>query len=105
MHGVPLICPEMMATKHEGWDTSLGLVTSDFPPGSTSELLRDLKDFTPTQHEPHKTREVGFPKFPPALMLISKATVLSQPREPSFYLGGGPGKAPPLTVLIGLFIS
>ena len=37
-------------------------------------------------------------------MLIPAATVLSQPRESSFYLGGQPGKAPPLTALIGLFI-
>lgn len=49
-------------------------------------------------------REFRFPKFPPALMLIPSATVLSQPRESSFYLGGQPGKAPPLTALIGLFI-
>lgn len=49
-------------------------------------------------------RDFRFPKFPPVLMLIPAATVLSQPRESSFYLGGQPGKAPPLTALIGLFI-
>lgn len=50
-------------------------------------------------------RDFRFPEFPTALMLIPAATVLSRPREPSFYLGGQPGKAPPLTVLIGLFVS
>lgn len=50
-------------------------------------------------------RDFRFPEFPTALMLIPAATVVSGPREPSFYLGGQPGKAPPLTVLIGLFVS
>lgn len=49
-------------------------------------------------------RDFRLPEFPPALMLIPAATDLSQPRESSFYLGGQPGKAPPLTALIGLFI-
>lgn len=38
-------------------------------------------------------------------MLIPAAIILSEARKPSFHRRGRPGKAPPLTVLIGLFTS
>lgn len=98
---------KMMTVKYKEWDTQLGIrydLSSWF---CLWVAVWPWRLHSHATRSPFSSLKWEVSDFLSSLQLWCwfQQPVLSEPREPSFHHWGQPGKAPPLTDLIGLFTS